>query len=115
MLQVKRADKLAVTITKAGFEMESFALNPQASGEGVGTAVLGNVLLAGGLVGVVVDGISGAALDHCPNPVRITLRPLAGRGRNTPAGFSFDPVATCKAQNEAKYATPEPRSNTPTH
>jgi len=68
------------------------------------------------LVGVVVDGISGAALDHCPNPVRITLRPLpAGRARHTPAGFSFDPVATCKAQTEAKYATPEPRSNTPSH
>jgi hypothetical protein len=61
VLQVKRADILAVTITKAGFEMESFALNPQASGEGVGTAVLGNVLLAGGLIGVVVDGISGGA------------------------------------------------------
>ncbi len=46
VLHVKRADKLAVTITKAGFETESFALNPQASGEGVGTTVLGNALVA---------------------------------------------------------------------
>jgi hypothetical protein len=117
VLQVKRADKMAVTVTKAGFATESFPLTPQASGEGVGTSVLGNMLLAGGVLGVVVDGVSGAALDHCPNPVRITLRSLpgSGRNRNAPAvpaapggGFTFDPVAACKAQTEAKYA-----SNTP--
>lgn len=113
-LQVKRADKLTVTVTKPGFEAENFPLNPQASGEGVGTAVLGNMLLVGGVVGVVVDGVSGAALDHCPNPVRLTLRPqrsAAARGRPAPAvagGFGYDPVAACKAQTEAKYASKTP-------
>jgi hypothetical protein len=111
VLQVKRADKMAVTITKAGFETESFALNPEASAAGVGTAVLGNALLVGGIVGGVVDGLSGAMLDHCPNPVKIALRPLPGstRGRPAPAGrSSFDPVASCKSQTEAKYATNQP-------
>ena len=111
VLQVKRADKMAVTITKAGFETESFALNPEASAAGVGTAVLGNALLVGGIVGGVVDGLSGAMLDHCPNPVKIALRPLPGsaRGRPAPAGgFTFDPVVACKAQTEAKYATSQP-------
>lgn len=112
-MQVKRADKLTVTVTKPGFATETFPLNPQASGEGVGTQVLGNMLLAGGVVGVVVDGMSGAALDHCPNPVRITLRSLPGAGRNhnAPAaagGFGYDPVAACKAQTEAKYASNQP-------
>jgi hypothetical protein len=115
-LQVKRADKMAVTVTKPGFETESFALVPEASGAGVGTAVLGNAL-AGGVIGAVVDGASGAMLDHCPNPVRLTLRPVrsAARGRNAPAvpaapggGFTFDPVAACKAQTEAKYASNQP-------
>ena len=111
VLQVRRVDKMAVTITKPGFENESFALNPEASGAGVGTAVFGNALI-GGFVGAAVDGVSGAMLDHCPNPVRITLRPLSAAGRGRPAqsagGFTFDPVAACKAQTEAKYATNQP-------
>lgn len=112
VLQVKRADKMAVTIIKPGFETESFALNPEASAAGVGTAVLGNALLIGGIVGGVVDGLSGAMLDHCPNPVKIALRPLPGSARGRPAqaagGFTFDPVVACKAQTEAKYATNQP-------
>lgn len=117
VLQVRRVDKMAVTITKPGFENESFALNPEASGAGVGTAVLGNALL-GGLVGAAVDGVSGAMLDHCPNPVRITLRPLsaAARARQAQAsGFTFDPVAACKAQTEAKYASSQPASDAPSN
>jgi hypothetical protein len=115
VLQVKRADKMAVTITKPGFEVESFALNPEVSGAGVGTAVVGNFLI-GGLVGAAVDGVSGAMLDHCPNPVKIALRPLPGSARGRPAqaagGFTFDPVVACKAQTEAKYATNQPPTDT---
>jgi hypothetical protein len=106
-LQVKRADKITVAVTKPGFETESFPINPEASGEGVGTAVLGNMILAGGLVGVVVDGVSGAALDHCPNPVRITLRPLPGRGRHG-AAPGYDASAACAAQKQTKYGAAQP-------
>ena len=111
-LQVKRADKMTVTVTKPGFATESFSLVPAPSGAGVGTAVFGNVL-AGGVVGVVVDSASGAMLDHCPNPVRLTLRPqrsTAARGRPAPAtgGVTYDPIAACKAQTEAKYASNQP-------
>ncbi len=109
VLQVKRNEKLAVTITKSGYETESFPLDPQASGEGVGGAILGNALI-GGALGVVVDSASGAMLDHCPNPVRLTLRPAASppaRGRAQPpaaaAKLSYDPVAMCKEQTAAKY------------
>jgi hypothetical protein len=115
VLQMKRADKMAVTITKPGFEVESFALNPEVSGAGVGTAVVGNFLI-GGVIGAAVDGVSGAMLDHCPNPVKIALRPLPGtaRGRQAPpaGGFTFDPVVACKAQTEAKYATNQPPTDT---
>ena len=111
-LQVKRADKMTVTVTKPGFATESFSLVPAPSGAGVGTAAFGN-LLAGGVVGVVVDSASGAMLDHCPNPVRLTLRPqrsTAARGRPAPAtdGVTYDPIAACKAQTEAKYASNQP-------
>ncbi len=68
------------------------------------------------MIGVVVDGVSGAMLDHCPNPVRITLRslPASTRGRQTQAaagGFTYDPVAACKVQIEKKYATNVPPSD----
>lgn len=113
VLQIKRLDKMAVTVTKPGFETEAFSLVPQASGEGVATSVAGNMLLAGGVVGLVVDGASGAGLDKCPNPVRIALRPVQAappRGRPVSARqaeqrFGYDPVAACKDQTAAKYNT----------
>jgi hypothetical protein len=41
------------------------------------------------VVGMGVDVASGATLDHCPNPVTVTLRPLArnqtATGRAGPA------------------------------
>lgn len=113
-LQVKRADKLTVTITKPGFVTETFPLNPQASGEGVGTTVLGNALV-GGVIGVVVDSASGAMLDHCPNPVRLTLRPLSSssgrRGQQAGPNTPYDSIAACKIQTEKKYATNVPPSD----
>lgn len=112
VLQVKRIDKMAVTIIKPGYETEAFSLVPQASGEGVATSVAGNLLLVGGVVGLVVDGASGAGLDKCPNPVRITLRPLPQPSRRggpppRPTGFGYDPVAACKAQTAVKYERAE--------
>ena len=35
----------------------------------------GNILF-GGIIGVVVDGSSGSAMDHSPNPVVANLKPL---------------------------------------
>ena len=42
--------------------------------------VLGNAILPGGSVGLVLDAANGAMLDHTPNPARIELVPL-GRAR----------------------------------
>jgi hypothetical protein len=109
VLQVKRHDKMMVTVSKPGFENEAFSLAPQVSGEGVATSVAGNLLLAGGVIGVIVDGASGAGLEKCPNPVRITLRPLAQAQRRggpppAPTGFGYDPVAACKEITDARNA-----------
>jgi hypothetical protein len=114
VLQVKRHDKIAVTITKPGFETEAFSLVPKPSGEGVGTSIVGNALI-GGVVGLAVDGVSGAGLDKCPNPVRIQLRPAPAlpRVRNVPvqqARFGFDVEAACKEQTTSKYKATEPAS-----
>jgi hypothetical protein len=42
--------------------------------------MIGNAILPGGSVGLVVDAANGAMLDHSPNPAHIDLVPL-GRTR----------------------------------
>jgi hypothetical protein len=43
--------------------------------------VIGNAVLPGGSVGLVLDAANGAMLDHTPNPAHIELVPL-GRARS---------------------------------
>ena len=75
VVQVKRQDEVSITFTKEGYEPQVVALQKElASGGAAGFA--GNILV-GGLVGMAVDGVSGAALDHKPNPVIVTLKPVA--------------------------------------
>ena len=54
----------------------------------------GNVLI-GRLIGIGVDTVTGAALEHTPNPVSVILQPIPVRGslparrpRETPADIS---------------------------
>ena len=50
-----------------------FRLTKEIPGTGA-AGFAGNVLL-GGLVGMGVDAATGAAMDHKPNPVIVTLKP----------------------------------------
>ena len=71
----KRNADITVTINKAGYEPQVIPLTKEIPGTGaVGFA--GNVLV-GGLVGMGVDAATGAAMDHKPNPVTVTLQPVA--------------------------------------
>lgn len=75
VVQVKRADDISVTFNKPGYEPQVVVLTRElATGGAAGFA--GNLLL-GGVVGMAVDGVSSAALDHKPNPVIVTLHPIA--------------------------------------
>jgi hypothetical protein len=74
-VQVKRSDDIVVTLSKEGFEPQVIPLTKEVSGSG-GAGFAGNLLL-GGVVGMGVDAATGAALDHKPNPVIVTLQPLA--------------------------------------
>jgi hypothetical protein len=93
-------------VSKAGYHSESFELAPQAFAEGVGASVGGNLLVAGGVVGLVVDGVSGAGLDKCPNPVRVSLRPIQQSNRRGANSYSpaqaYDPANACKEQRTTK-------------
>jgi hypothetical protein len=73
-IQVKRNSDLQVTFEMPGYEPETVVLTKEVVGTGV-AGFAGNVLL-GGLIGMGVDAASGAPMDHKPNPVMVTLRPL---------------------------------------
>jgi PEGA domain len=71
----KRNADIAVTFQKEGYEPQTVQLTTEVPAAGV-AGFAGNVLL-GGLVGMGVDAVTGAATDHKPNPVIVTLQPLA--------------------------------------
>ena len=75
VVQAKRNADLTVTINKPGYEPQVIPLTKEIPGSGA-AGFAGN-LLAGGLVGMGVDAVTGAAQDHKPNPVIVTLKPLA--------------------------------------
>ncbi len=64
-----------MTVTKEGYEPQVIPLTKEIPGTGA-AGFAGNLLL-GGLVGMGVDAATGAALDHKPNPVIVTLQPIA--------------------------------------
>jgi len=75
VVQAKRNADITVTINKEGYEPQTIPLTKDIPGSGA-AGFAGNLLL-GGVVGMGVDAVTGAALDHKPNPVIVTLQPLA--------------------------------------
>jgi hypothetical protein len=66
---------------------------------GTGAAGFAGNIVAGGVVGMVVDASTGATLEHSPNPVTVILRPLA------PA-----PVQRVPAPRRLKPKAPAPQA-----
>lgn len=75
VVQAKRSADITVSIRKDGFEPQIIPLTKEIPGSGA-AGFAGNIL-AGGLIGMGVDAATGAAMDHKPNPVIVTLQPLA--------------------------------------
>jgi hypothetical protein len=94
----KRNADITVSFAKEGFESEIVQLTKEVPATGaVGFA--GNIV-AGGLVGMGVDAVTGAAQDHKPNPVIVTLKPIR---RMTPPGA---------VKPRGKSAKPAPEAGT---
>jgi hypothetical protein len=74
VVQAKRNADITVTINKEGYEPQTIPLTKEIPGTGA-AGFAGNIL-AGGLIGMGVDAATGAAQDHKPNPVIVTLQPL---------------------------------------
>src|SRR4249920_169024 len=67
VVQAKRNADITVTVNKEGYEPQIIELTTEMRGSGA-AGFAGNLLL-GGVVGMGVDAVTGAALDHKPNPV----------------------------------------------
>ena len=74
MVVAKRSADITVTVSKDGYEPQVIPLTKEIPGSGA-AGFAGN-LLVGGLVGMGVDAATGAAQDHKPNPVIVTLQPI---------------------------------------
>lgn len=66
----------------------------------------GNVLL-GGVVGMGVDAATGATLEHTPNPVNATLRPLRGAKPTAPRRERRKPETPVVVAPQAAPAAPD--------
>ncbi len=75
-LEVSRSDEFDATFQKPGYAPQTVPVRTKVVGSGA-AGFAGNVIL-GGVVGMGVDAYTGAAMDHFPNPVIATLRPLDG-------------------------------------
>jgi hypothetical protein len=88
----KRNADLSVSFAKQGYEPEVVQLTKEIPGTGA-AGFAGNIL-AGGLIGMGVDAATGAAQDHKPNPVIVTLRPAAPSSRAArPRGKPIKPLS----------------------
>ena len=79
---VKRNADISITFQKEGYEPQIVPLSRDIQGGGA-AGFAGNLLL-GGVVGMGVDAATGAATDHNPNPVIVTMQPLAPPPRARP-------------------------------
>ncbi|MDE2377880.1 PEGA domain-containing protein [Bradyrhizobium sp.] len=71
----KRNADISITFQKEGFESQTVQLTKEIPATGA-AGFAGNII-AGGLVGMGVDAVTGAATDHKPNPVIVTMQPTA--------------------------------------
>lgn len=80
---VKRNADISITFQKEGYEPQIVPLSRDIPGTGA-AGFAGNLLL-GGVIGMGVDAATGAATDHKPNPVIVTMQPSASPRARPPA------------------------------
>ncbi|WP_413989884.1 translation initiation factor 2 [Labrys okinawensis] len=73
--EVSRKSEFVSTISKDGYQPMDVPVKTRVAGAGA-AGFAGNLLL-GGVVGMGVDAASGATLEQYPNPITVTLQPVA--------------------------------------
>jgi PEGA domain len=72
---VGRKDEFTVKIAAPGYKTQEIPVTTRVAAAGA-AGFVGNALI-GGVVGMTADAVSGATLEHVPNPVNAVLEPLA--------------------------------------
>jgi hypothetical protein len=78
-LEVNRRSEFVATFSREGYANQDVPVQTRVAGAGA-AGFAGNVLV-GGLVGMGVDAAMGSTLEHYPNPVSVSLAPLAVSSR----------------------------------
>jgi hypothetical protein len=97
-LTIKKNEEFVATFEKPGYQPQQVPVARVVVGAGVASTA-GNVI-AGGIVGLGVDAVTGAGFDHVPNPVSVILAP------NTPPGHPSSPGKPSKKPATAAPAAP---------
>ncbi|KAA2235908.1 translation initiation factor 2 [Salinarimonas soli] len=85
VLQIERKAEFTAYAEARAYEQGAVEVKTQVSSDAA-PGVIGNAILPGGSVGLVVDVATGAMLDHSPNPAHIQLVPVRRGRRSGPAG-----------------------------
>jgi hypothetical protein len=85
--KMPRKTAFDATVTLAGYQPQTVHVASKVSGGG-GAGFAGN-LVAGGVLGMVIDGSDGSMNDLSPNPLAVTLVPVGA----PPAAASTAPPA----------------------
>lgn len=104
--RVERDSEFSVTVSKQGYQTWTGAVTHQTAGAGA-AGMAGNILL-GGIIGAAVDANSGAMRDLVPNPLRVTLEPIAVAAAAPERVAAAEPVAAAPAAPAAAPATAAP-------
>jgi hypothetical protein len=78
-VKVSRKTEFTAYAEARGYRSGSLLVKPVLTDQAA-PGVIGNAILPGGSVGLVLDAANGAMLDHKPNPAHIDLVPV-GRTR----------------------------------
>lgn len=108
-LKLKRKNDFTARITKDGFQPHEVEVESKFSGGG-GAAVAGNVL-AGGLIGAVVDGTNGSLNSLFPGSLDVKLVPVAAAVVAAPAAEPVAAAAAPAAEAAPAAATTEPAAS----
>ena len=94
---LKRGKDNVVTFTKDGYKPETVYIQSRTGGASVGN------VLAGGIIGGIVDGSNGASNHLYPDPVSIRLVPVGSNGQAVLLNKKGEVISTV-AEYNAKVA-----------
>ncbi len=103
--EISRKTEFTVTFKKQGYQTQQVPVGTKIAGSGA-AGFAGNVLV-GGIVGMGVDAATGATLEHFPNPVFVTLEPVASKAAGKPRAKKRAPAKAPAAAPAEKPAEPQ--------